>query len=444
VILTEKHIIKKSNQYFIEIDKLCFLSKNLYNKANYIIRQEFIKTSNEKKLGLVDHANYLNYYDINRLMIDSNDIDYIQLPRKISNQTLMQLDKNWKSFFASIKDYNKNKSKYKGKPELPNYKDKINGRFMLIYTLDAISKKELKNNIVKLSRTNIRVKTKINSKNIKQCRVIPKGNHYVIEVLYEVKEVELKPNNNRYASIDLGLNNLATIGSNVIKSIIINGKPLKSINQYYNKNLAHYKSDLNHYINKKGEKQQYGTSNRIKNLTNKRNNKVDDYLHKASRYIINHLVDNNINTLIIGNNKEWKQEINMGKESNQKFVGIPHSRFIWMLEYKAKLLGINVLIQEESYTSKASFIDEDEIPVYKKKDKKCENNNIGIEDNDINKHKFSGRRIYRGLYRSKSKKLINADLNGSLNILRKAIPNIEFDNGIEVIAVSPMVSIIKK
>ena len=444
MILTEKHIIKKSNQYFIEIDKLCFLSKNLYNKANYIIRQEFIKTSNEKKLGLVDHANYLNYYDINRLMIDSNDIDYIQLPRKISNQTLMQLDKNWKSFFASIKDYNKNKSKYKGKPELPNYKDKINGRFMLIYTLDAISKKELKNNIVKLSRTNIRVKTKINSKNIKQCRVIPKGNHYVIEVLYEVKEVELKPNNNRYASIDLGLNNLATIGSNVIKSIIINGKPLKSINQYYNKNLAHYKSDLNHYINKKGEKQQYGTSNRIKNLTNKRNNKVDDYLHKASRYIINHLVDNNINTLIIGNNKEWKQEINMGKESNQKFVGIPHSRFIWMLEYKAKLLGINVLIQEESYTSKASFIDEDEIPVYKKKDKKCENNNIGIEDNDINKHKFSGRRIYRGLYRSKSKKLINADLNGSLNILRKAIPNIEFDNGIEVIAVSPMVSIIKK
>jgi len=430
MILTEKHIIKKSNIYYDEIDKLCFLSKNLYNKANYIIRQEFINTTKEKEEGLVEHANYLNYYAINKLMIKSNDNDYIELPRKVSNQTLMLLDKNWKSFFKSIKDYSNTINKYNGKPNIPTYKDKLNGRYPIIYELGSISKIELKNNIIKLSKTNIKIKTKIDVNALKQCRIIPKGNHYVIEVLYEKQENELKENNNRYCSIDLGVNNLACIGSNVIRPIIINGKPLKSINQYYNKNLGNYKSDLNHYINKKGEKVQIQTSKRIESLTNKRNLKINDYLHKSSRYIINHLVSNSINTLVIGKNKEWKQDINNGKINNQNFVNIPHSRFIEMLSYKAKLAGINIIINEESYTSKASFLDLDLIPTYKKGD-------------NVN-YSFSGRRIKRGQYKSKSGKLINADLNGSLNILRKAVPNISNDNGIEVIAVSPIVSTIKR
>lgn len=434
MILVEKHNININHPYYNELDKLCFLSKNLYNKVNYIVRQEFIESSKQKELGLVDNANYLNYYVINRMMIDNKDADFYQLPVKVSNQTLMLLDKNWKSFFKSIRDYKINPNKYNGRPKLPNYKDKNKGRFMLLYELGAISKTELKKyGNIKLSQTNINIPfIKLRQdKNIKlKCvRIIPKNNNIIIEIVYEKQEIILKENNNRYCSIDLGLNNLATIGSSIIKPIIINGKPLKSINQYYNKKLALCKSKLGYFINLKGEKQQFSSSNKIKRLANKRNNKINDYLHKSSRYVINHLVSNNINTLVIGKNINMKQDINIGKVNNQNFVQVSHVRFIEMLVYKAKLVGITIIINEESYTSKASFLDNDNIPIFNKK------NNID--------YIFSGKRIKRGLYISNKGKYINADLNGSLNILRKAVPNIEYDNGIEAIAVSPMVFTMK-
>lgn len=402
--LVERHIINQNSESYSECNRVCFLSKNLYNYANYIVRQEFIKSSKEKEEGLVDHANYLNYYMINKILISENQTDYISLPRKVSNQTIMLLDKNWKSFFASIKDYVKNKSKYRGRPKLPKYLNK-NDKFIVVYELGAISSKELKNGVVKLSGTSIRIKTKQTC--IKQCRIVPQGNHFVIEVVYEKQEKVLSDNNGRYCSIDLGLNNLATIGSNVIHSIIINGKPLKSINQFYNKKKSYYQSKLG---NKKSSK-------KINKLTNKRNKKIEDYLHKSSRYIINHLVSNDINTLVIGNNKEWKQEINIGSKNNQNFVSIPHYKFIMMLKYKCQLEGITIIINEESYTSKCSFLDGE---------------NVGKHDN------YCGKRIKRGLFKSAEGILINADLNGSLNILVKAVPEIEF-KGIEVIAVSPIV-----
>lgn len=409
--LTERHIVKQNSPFFKECDALCFKSKNLYNYANYIVRQEFILSSKQKEEGVVDHANYLNYYNINRKVIDEKQFDMYQLPIKVSNQTLMLLDKNWKSFFKSIKDYSKNKSKYKGKPSLPNYLDTVNGRYVTVYELGAISKKELNcDGVIHLSKTDIRVKTKVPFDKIKQCRIVPKGNHYVIEVIYEKQEKQPLHDNGRYCSIDLGLNNLACVSSNVIKPFIVNGKPLKSINQYYNKKRAYYVSKLEKQNKRK-------ISKRVKSLTSKRENKVSDYLHKSSRYIINHLVSNNINTLVVGNNKEWKQEINIGSKNNQNFVTIPHSNFINMLSYKCKMEGINFLITEESYTSKCSFLDNE----------------------DICKHEtYSGNRIKRGLFRTQSGTLINADLNGSLNILRKAVPKINFD-GIEVIAVSPRV-----
>lgn len=408
--LVERHVINKNSEFYSECDDLCFKSKNLYNYANYVIRQEFIATSKLKELGLTEHATYFNYNYINRKFIDERQIDFYTLPVKVSNQTLMVLDKNWTSFFALCKKYSKDKKSLNGKPELPNYLHKINGRFVTIYELGAISKPELKKGFVKLSKTNIKIKTLVNIDDIKQCRIVPKGNHYIIEVVYEKQESELKIDNNRYCSIDLGLNNLATVSSNVIKPMIINGKPLKSINQYYNKEKSRYESQLEKETGRK-------TSVKIKKLTQKRSNKIEDYLHKSSRYIINHLVSNNINTLVVGNNKEWKQEINIGKVNNQNFVQIPHSKFINMLKYKAKLEGINVIITEESYTSKCSFLDNE----------------------DVCKHEtYKGKRIKRGLFRSEKRILINADVNGSLNILRKAVPNIDY-NGIEVIAVSPRV-----
>jgi len=391
MLLVEQHIIKQQHPFFKECDELCFKSKNLYNYTNYIVRQEFIKTSKEKELGLVEHATYLNYYDINKLV--KENIDYCLLPRKVSNQTLMLLDKNWKSFFALIKKWSKNKNSLNGKPNLPNYLDKIKGRMVTSYELGAISSKYLKQSIIKLSQTNIQFKTFVPSKDIQQVKIVPKNGHYVIEVVYKKEIKALKQDNKRYSSIDLGLNNLATVGSNVMKPFIINGKPLKSINQFYNKKLAKLKSNL---------KEREKSTNRIKRLHFKRNNKIKDYLHKSSRCIINQLVSNSINTLIIGHNKEWKQEINIGSVNNQKFVSIPHSRFIDMLKYKASLEGINVILQEESYTSKCSFLDNE----------------------PIQKHEcYKGTRIKRGLFKSEERGIINADVNGSLNILRKAVGN---------------------
>lgn len=397
MILTEQHCIKKGHSLYNECDNICFKSKNLYNTANYIVRQEFISSYKENGKGT-----YLNYYDINKMLITNTD--YCSLPRKVSKLTLMLLDKNWKSFFALIKLYNKNKSIKK--PNLPNYLNSINGRFITTYELGAISVKYLRDGKIKLSGTNIILTTK--KRNIKQCRIVPKGTYYVIEILYEVITPELKEDNQRYCSIDIGVNNLATVGSNIIKPFIINGKPLKSINRYYNKKKALLQSKL------KDKK----TSKRIERLTTKRNNKIKDYIHKSSTILVNHLVSNNICSLVIGKNKEWKQEINIGKVNNQKFVSIPHATFINMLEYKCKMKGINVTITEESYTSKCSFLDNEPL---------------------VHSECYKGKRIKRGLFKSSDGRLINADLNGSLNILRKVYPNIFKDNGLEVITVSPLV-----
>ncbi|MFB8794190.1 MAG: transposase [Microcoleus sp.] len=217
------------------------------------------------------------------------------------------------------------------------------------------------------------------------------------------------------ASIDLGLNNLVALTSNQpgFVPLLINGRPLKSINQFYNKRKAHLQSRL---------KESRKTSRRIQRLTRCRNQKIDNYLHQASRSIINLLSSGKIGTLVIGKNVQWKNEINFGKKTNQNFVTVPHARLIEMLEYKAELVGIRVMVQEESYTSQSSFLNLDPIPVYG-----------SIGDMDVT---FSGQRIKRGLYKTSSGRLINADVNGSYNILRKAIPN-ALCNGIESCVVQP-------
>ena len=399
MILTERHIIKKDNTLFKEMDNLCFLSKNLYNAGLYMIRQHFFKT---KKM--------LSYVQLQALMVKENNVDFRALPSKVSQQTLRLLEKNFKSFFSALKSYNSTPSKFKSRPRLPKYLDK-KGRFSVFYTDQAISKKLLRDEgVVKLSQTNITFKPK--NLKVRQVRVTHRDSYIVIESLYEKESKELLEDNGRYCSIDLGLNNLATIGSNVLKPIIISGKPLKAINHYYNKKLAKLKSDLElkHGLKK---------SKRTDKLHTKRYNKVQDYLHKSSKMIVNHLVSNNINTLVIGKNKNWKQDINIGSKNNQNFVQIPHTRFIQMISYKCKLQGINVILTEESYTSKCSFMDSEQ----------------------IKKHSdYKGKRIKRGLFKTATKKLINADLNGSLNILRKVIG--EFQYPIKVCS-TPLVLTIK-
>ena len=393
MILTEQHIIKKSDSRYNELDNLLFLSKNLYNAGLYTTRQYFF-----------ENKKFLNYQSLTSIMIKDNNIDYRRLPAKVSQQTLKLVEQNFKSFFNHLKVKKKN-----GIIKIPGYLKKDNGKFIVTYTNQAISKVELKNNIIKLSKVNATFKTF--KTNIQQVRIVPKNNTIVIEVLYKVEDIESLSDNERYASIDLGLNNLATVSSNVIKPFIVNGKPLKSINQYYNKRVSKLKSKL-----KNGKK----SSSRIKNITDKRGNKIKDYLHKASTIIVNQLVSNDINTLVIGNNKQWKQDINIGKRNNQNFVQIPHAIFIQMLEYKCKLKGINIVLTEESYTSKCSFLD----------------------DEEIGRHEtYKGKRVKRGLFKSNKGILINADLNGSLNILRKVVGNFNY-NPIEVCS-TPVVITIK-
>ena len=379
--LVEQHIIKKSDNRYGELAGLAFLSKNLYNAGLYAVRQHYF--TNEK---------FLKYESVNKQFVKSKNVDYYALPTKVSQQTLKMVEQNFKSFFGLVQ------LKDGKRKRIPKYLDK-EGKFQLIYTVQAISKIELRKGFIKLSGTNVKIET--TKRNIQQVRVIPKGNHICIEVVYLRQEPPTKENNGRYASIDLGLNNLACVTSNTTKPIIINGKPLKSVNQFFNKRKAELQSKLKN--NRK-------TSQRIKSITHKRNCKIKDYLHKSSRKIINHLVANDIPTLVIGKNDGWKQEINIGSRNNQNFVNIPHNQLVQMLDYKARIEGITVILQEESYTSKCSFLDNE--PIQK-------------HDN------YCGKRIKRGLFRTQAGKVINADCNGSLNILRKAVPNIIFDNGIE-------------
>jgi putative transposase len=398
MLLTEQHIIKKSHRFYNECDQLCFKSKNLYNSGLFNVRQQYY-----------EDESFLNGISLINKFTNENQFDYRQLPSKISQQTLRLVEQNFKSFFVALKSKKKNST---AKPvRIPKYLDKVKGRQLVTYTIQALSKTQLLKGIAKPSQTNIEIQTKCKAETIQQLRIVPRLNFYVIEIVYKKEITPLKQDNKCYASIDLGLNNLATLTSNVLKPIIINGKPLKSINQYYNKRLAKLKSNSKNKSTK-----------RISRLHSKRNNKIKDYLHKSSRCVINHLVSNSINTLVIGYNKQWKQEINIGKVNNQNFVNVPHTKFIDMLKYKCFMEGINVIVNEESYTSKCSFLD-----------------NELIKKHEV----YKGKRVKRGLFRSQNGTLINADVNGSLNILKKAVTNaFETANVIEVSS-SPLVYSIK-
>jgi putative transposase len=250
---------------------------------------------------------------------------------------------------------------------------------------------------------------------VKQARIVPRIGFYVIETVYERAERPPTGDPTLYASIDIGVDNLAAITSNRVGFVprVVNGRPIKSINQGFNKRRAELQSKLNHP----------GTSARLEQLTNKRNRRIQHYLHTASKRIIDLLAEEGMSTLVVGKNPFWKQEVEMGRRNNQHFVQLPHARFIDLLHYKAELAGIQVIEQEESYTSKASFLDLDEIPTYDPK--------------RTEKPRFSGNREYRGLYRARNGRRINADVNGSFNIGRKAFPNSE-RHGIEARAVAPV------
>ncbi len=401
--LVEQHIIGKSDPRYSIIDEAAFKSKNLYNAANYEIRQAFIR-----------EGKYLNYRKTQRCM-QSHEA-YKALPAKVSQQILMLLDKNWKSFFEGLEAYKKDSSAFLGRPKLPKYKDKIRGRNILIYTDQAVSRNlnNREQGIIKLSMLAIIVKTK--QKEIDQVRIVPRNGYYMIEVVYEKAVKQVPMNSTYYAGIDIGMNNLVALTSNkpAFQSVVVNGRPIKSVNQFYNKRKAELQKKLGHT----------STTKRIERITNKRNRRINHYLHTVSKRIIDLLVEEKIGVLCIGKNDAWKQEVNMGKRTNQNFVQIPHARLVQMFTYKAELVGIAVKITEESYTSKASFLDRDSLPVSK--------------PGDETKYAFSGKRVKRGLYRASNGRYINADINGAGNIIRKVAPDAFGSEGVEDFVVHPV------
>lgn len=393
----EKHIIKSNNKYYNLLDEFCYKSKNLYNYANYTIRQEFI-----------NNGKWIRCNDLDKLLKkEGNNFDYKNMPLASSSQQCLKLlDKNWKSFFRAIKDYNKNPNKYLGRPKLPKYKQKDSRNLIILTNQNC----KISKNIIKFPKAfkGFYLKTKINN-NLQQVRIVPKNRYIVIEIIYRTEDIQLLQDNGRYAGIDLGLDNFVTITNNCgLIPLVINGKGLKSINQYYNKKMAHYKS-----IAKKMNKIDY--TNRMRKLTFKRNNKIEDYIHKASRFVINYCRNNEINTIIIGNNKNWKQNSKMSKKVNQHFISIPYCSFIQKVQYKAEEFGIQVIVTEESYTSGTSFLD-NELPI------------------KMNYNK--SRRKHRGLFISNKGIKINADVNGSYQIIKKVFPK-AFAEGIEGVGLHP-------
>ncbi len=458
--LTEQIQRKKTS----ELSKICHLAKNLYNSANWLIRMRYffrlkadrfndkwfrkqkieilkkhrkefhflleyfndLKKLRENyisklnfskgKQGYYDNIKFLYYEDVWNLL--KFEQVYKDLPAQTSQQILKLLGKNWKSYFGLMREYRKNFKKLKGKrkflpkPKIPKYKKK-NGESITIFTNQQCKIRD-GYLIFPKKKCNINsIKTRIVGK-INQVSIIPKGIVYTVEIIYEKEIEDLKLNKKNILSIDLGLNRIITaVNNNGFKPFIIKGNDAKSINQYYNKQLAYYKSiakKMNNIPNK-----EIGSTKKINKLHLKRNNMINDIFHKISKYVEKYCIKNNIGSVAIGYNIGWKYKINLGKKTNQNFVSIPFLKLINQIKYKCELKGIQVLTTNESYTSKCSFFDNEE----------------------IKKHKiYKGKRINRDWFRTSTGKLIDADVNAAYNIMKKLFPK-AFCNGMEVLGLEP-------
>ena len=325
--LVERHIVKDKR-----FEDVCHKSGLLYNYVLYQVRQGIFS------------GKYLKEYDLSTKLGREDQSDFRNLPCGVSQQVVKQVFQNIKSWMKLKKDYEKNPSKYDSRPKLPKYK-KGKKQNMLVFTNLSC---RINNGYIHFVKDIVKpIKTNIGENKLCQVRIIPQATCYVVEVVYEKKENDLNLNKSNVLSIDLGLNNLCTCISNVgVKPFIVNGRVIKSFNQWYNKTKAKRMS----YIGDKG------TSRYLRFLNNRRSFWIDDKIHKISRRIINFCINNNIGNIVIGLNKGWKQDIDLGKKNNQKFVEIPFSKLIDKISYKGRLIGINVQTTEESYTSKVDHL----------------------------------------------------------------------------------------
>ena len=382
VIRTERIWLKPNKT----ISNLCHLSKNLFNQANYII-----KNSEEGK--------WIRYDELNRVLKSESD-NYKSLPIQTSQQILKLIDKSWTSFFRAIKQWKIYPEKFHSKPNPPHYKKK-NGEHNLIFTNQQCKIKEGRLKFPK--KVDLEVKTRLlDNTDLREVRIIPKGIGYVAEIVYQKEVIVEEKDSSRVVGIDFGSKNIVTMVNNIgLKPIVIrdDGRGIKSINQFYSKRKAELQ---NIYA-----KQKIKDGDKLKRLRTKRDKKANDWIHKLTRWIVDWCVKHNIGQIIAGHNKNWKQNINIGKRNNQNFGLIPFDTIIQKLSYKLKEVDITLKEQEESHTSICSF----------------------LEDEPIKHHdKYVGKRIIRSLFKSAKGVIIHADVNAGYNIIKKAKPEV-FDGG---------------
>ena len=391
--LTVKQQVKHlSKDEYLTIKELCHVAKNLTNEAIYNVRQYYFTEGEFLK------------YEKNYTLL-KNSLNYKALNSNMAQQILKEVDGSFKSFFGLMKLAKQGKYAFKD-CKLPWYLPKDG------YTTLVIGFVRLNGNKLVLPFSNsfkrthkpveITIPPVLLDKKVKEIRIIPKANarFFEIQYIYEAECVQRNLNKNNALALDLGINNFVTAVSSNGKSFIVDGRRLKSINQWFNKENARLQSikDKQHLRKK--------ITNRQKTIARNRNNKVNDYLNKAARKVVDYCITNDIGTLVVGYNETFQRGSNIGKQNNQNFVNIPYGVLRSKLEYLCELNDIIFVKQEESYTSKASFWDKDDLPVYN-------------ADNPT-EYPFSGKRVHRGLYKAANGKVFNADINGALNIMRKS------------------------
>ncbi|KRE97709.1 transposase [Paenibacillus sp. Soil766] len=445
VYRTYQVCIKPGHRLYPYLEQVCQDAKNLYNTTNFYIRQVFtafgqnqpLQPLQQQVMNLlqthIDAMNkrlreknrsrpfqlpsqespFVNYRFLDALFKVMGQVDYRTLPTQSSQGVMRVVFQNWKSFFTSIQDYRNHPEKYSGKPRIPGYA-RSQAKEVVFTNQDCVIKER---KYLKFPKTRLQLnigKLGYTDGQLMQVRVVPGFGQYVVEMVFACRIEERELDKEHVLAIDLGVDNLATIVTSTgSKPVLVKGKVVKAINQYYNKMRARYTGIL-----RQGKQPQKGvhTSHRLERLHLKRHRRLKDLFHKASYHIIKLAVEQNIGTIVIGHNNGWKQSSDIGRRNNQSFCHIPHQLLLSMLQYKAAEQGIAVILTEEAYTSKASFLDHDPLPLY----------------DEEGTWTFSGKRIHRGLYES-AKGLIHADVNGAANIMRKVFPRASAKeaNGIE-------------
>ena len=404
--LTERHLIKPNHELYATLDDLTFKAKNLYNHGLYLYRQSYFEHKSTPDNPV------LSWVEIDKTLRKQGHDDIRALPSKVAGAVLKNLGENISSFWKLVRL--KNKGGLAQNPKLPNYLHKVDGRYPLSFNYQTFGARRGVNNELFLCPKGINLPIPTRVADPKQVRIVPSHNNFIIEVIYNVEESAPK-HTSKYAGIDLGVDNFATVTfSTKNNPLIIKGLELKSINQGYNRLIA------------KAQELLPGTckaSKSIHRLWSRRSWILRTKIHQMTAFLATLFDEMQIEKVFIGKNTGWKHELPFGKKVKQRFAYLPYETFIEQLQYKCKLRGITVITQEESYTSKASFLDNDDIPVY------------GETENP----KFSGRRIKRGLYKTSDGQLINADVNGSYNIMRKGLMNNHLSLNVDNPIIQPLV-----